>query len=274
MVRHAAQVVIGEGGNTLVGEAGRFTHRLSQTGMDGAGQQSRRLTGRHGIPPLLQPMQHGALVPIGEKVQLADQTVAACGHPAGDVKDGRAADTVLGKEDLAPVFRNHLAAAQNTDARIGLHALEGAGIGGVGFKLHQRGVQRRAVVPQTFRQTVAVHDAAHLAAGRAACCQDHAPGSKGFAALGFRGKQPVLFAQACHRDAGVQGNAGLLQRKAQHIQYAAGHVAVRVDAAAVLGDGEQSQISETAQGARHIRILQGVIGKGHLLAVVMGGGYI
>ncbi len=85
---------------------------------------------------------------------------------------------VLGEQHLAVVRRHTLAAPEDGDAALGLDALQRPGIGGIGPQLHQGGIQHGAVVPQHFGKAIAVHDAAHLAAGGSAGGQYELSGGK------------------------------------------------------------------------------------------------
>ena len=273
-VGDGTQIAVGQGANRLVGKTRRLADCLPQAAVERAGEQGGGFVFRHSAAALCQPIADAALIPIGEEVQLAHQAIAASGHRAGNIKDSRAADTVLGKENLTAIFGNDFLITKNADFGIGLHALERTGIGGVGFQLHQGGVQRCAVMPQQFGKAIAVHHAAHLAACCTAGGQDHAVSGKGFTALGFHREAIAFFAQLRYYDASVQVNMRLGQGVAQYIQHTAGHVAVRIDAAALLGGSQKAQLSEELQGSAHIELRKGIVCKRFVLTVIMGGGDI
>lgn len=123
---------------------------------------------------------------------------------------------------------------------LGFDALQRPGVGGIGPQLHQGGIQHGAVVPQRLGQTIAVHDAAHLAAGGPAGGQYDLPRGEDLR-LGPDGEALRRVLYGGDRLSGADPDAGALQRVAQHVQHTAGHVAHRVDAAAVLADRQQSQ---------------------------------
>ena len=111
--------------------------------------------GGHGLPPQVQPVQHFLEIPVGEEVQHAVQPLAAGGHGAGEVEDGRAADAVLGEQHLAAVLCHRRTASPDGDAALGLDALQRTGVGGVGLQLDEGGVELRPVVSQTLGQLIA-----------------------------------------------------------------------------------------------------------------------
>ena len=224
----------------------------------------------HGLPPQPQPVQHLPPLPVGEEVQLADQPLAAGGHRPGDIEDSRAADAVFGEQHLAPVLRHHTAAPADGDAALGLDALQRPGIGGVGLQLHQRGVQHRAVVPQRLGQAIAVHHAAHLAARAAAGGQNDPPGGEGVR-LGLDGEALRRGLHGGDHLPGAHLDTGALQRVAQHVQHAAGHVAHGIDPPAVLADRQQPQRGEVLQRSAHVELLQRVGAEGAVLPVVAVG---
>ena len=209
--------------------------------MEGTGQQRARLTASCIVAPLPQPVQHLLLLPVRQQIQRHRQPLAASGDGTGDIKNRRAADAVLGEQHLTPVLCQHLAASVDGDARLGLHALQGPGVGGIGLDLHQRGIQRRAVMPQPLCQLIAVHNAAYLAACRAARRKDHPVGGKFFTGFGANKKNVAFFADTRYRTGGMQVNSVVFQREPQHIQHAAGHVAEGIYPPAVLCRGEQPQ---------------------------------
>ena len=194
--------------------------------------------GAHGLPPQAQPVQHLPRLPVREEVQRADQPLAAGGHRPGDVEDRRAADAVFSEQHLAAVLRHTLAAPEDGDAALGLDALQRPGIGGP--QLHQGGIQHGAVVSQHFGKAIAVHHAAHLAAGGSAGGQYDLPRGKDLR-LGPDGEALRYSLYGGDRLSGADPDAGALQRVAQHVQHTAGHVAHGVHPAAVLTDRQQSQ---------------------------------
>ena len=165
---NAPQVVPSEPSRPLIGKTGGFADHLSQTGVAGAGKEGRSLVGGHGRLPLGEPVKHLRLLPIGEEIEQAGEIASAGGNAAGEVENGRAAYAVLGEKYLAAIAGQHLAAPADGNAALGLHALQGPGIGGIGFQLYQRGIESRAVVAQALGQAIPVHAAAYLAAGGAA----------------------------------------------------------------------------------------------------------
>ena len=265
-----AQVIVGEGGGGLVGEAGCLAEHLPQPGVAGAYQQGGGFVGCHGLPPPVQPVQHLLKLPVGEEVQHAAQSLAAGGHGAGEVEDGGTADAVLGEQHLAAVFRHGLSAPADGDAALRLDALQRTGVGGVGFQLDEGGVQRCTVVPQALCQLVAVHDAAHLAAGAAAGGENELSGGEGVR-LRPHGEAVGGFLHGGDCLPGDDLDVGLLQRVAQHVQHAARHVAHGIDAAAVLGDGQQTEGGKVLQGAPYVEGVQRV-GAEAVAAVIAGGG--
>ena len=126
------------------------------------------------------------------------------------------------------------------------------------------------MVSQTLGQLIAVHDAAHLAAGAAACCQNELLGVEGVR-LRPHGEAAGCPLHGGDRLTGDDLDAGTLQRVAQHIQYAARHVAHGVDAPAVLGDRQKAQRGEKLQRSPHVEGVQRV-GAEPAAAVIAGGG--
>ena len=265
------QVAVGEVGGGLAGEPGGLAEHLPQPRVAGAHQQGGGLMGLHGLPPHAQPVQYLPEVPVGEEIQGADQSLAAGGDRAGYIEYGRAADAVLGEQHLTAVFRHGPAAPEDGDAALGLDAFQRPGIGGVGLQLHQGGVQGGAVVPQRFGQAIAVHDAAHLAAGAAAGGENELSGGKSVR-LRPDGEDLRCPLHGGDHLTGAHLDAGVLQPVAQHVQHAAGHVAHRVDPAAVLIDRQQPQGGEILQRGAHIEGAQRISAEAAVLAVVAGGG--
>ena len=226
--------------------------------------------GGHGLPPQVQPVQHFLEIPVGEEVQHAVQPLTAGGHGAGEVEDGRAADAVLGEQHLAAVLCHRRIASPDGNAALGLDALQRAGVGGVGLQLDEGGVELRPMVSQTLGQLIAVHDAAYLAAGAAAGCQNKLFGRE---CVRFRphGEAVGRLFHGGDRLTGDDLNAGTLQRVAQHIQHAARHVAHGIDASAVLGDRQKPQRGEKLQRSPHVEGVQRV-GAESVAAVIAGGG--
>ena len=225
----------------------------------------------HGLPPQAQPVQHLPRLPVREEVQRADQPLAAGGHRPGDVEDRRTADTVFSEQHLAAVLRHTLAAPEDGDAALGFDALQRPGVGGVGPQLHQGGVQHGAVVPQHFGKAIAVHDAAHFAAGGSAGGQYDLPRGKDLR-LGPDGEALRYSLYGGDRLSGADLDAGALQRVAQHVQHAAGHVAHGVHPAAVLADRQQSQCGKILQRCACVKGAQRVGAEAAVLSVIAGGG--
>ena len=250
---NAPQVVPSEPGRPLIGKTGGFADHLSQTGVAGAGKEGRSLVGGHGRLPLGEPVEHLRLLPIGEEIEQAGEIASAGGNAAGEVENGRAAYAVLGEKHLAAIAGQHLAAPADGNAALGLHALQGPGVGGIGFQLYQRGVESRAVVAQALGQAIPVHAAANLAAGGAAGSQNKAPGGKGIR-LRFYGKALRHFSDGRDRLAGLQVDLRALQGIAQNVQHAAGHVAHGIDPAAGLRHGQKAQGGKILQRFAHIKL--------------------
>ena len=157
------------------------------------------------------------------------------------------------------VLRQHLPAPPQSNAGGVFHALQGAGIGGIGLELHQRRGQRRAVVAQPLGQPIAVQHAAHLAAGGAACGQNdavHAP--EDLTALQRHGKALPPALQGGDGVAGPQGQPIRLslQRQTQHIQHGIGGVGAGIQLAVGLLHRDKAQLVEKAQCFRHRKGLQ------------------
>ena len=135
----------GEGG----GEPGVLGRHLAQAAVEGAGEGLSA-----GELPIAECQRLPAAQPCGGvRFRLLRPQIQRQGHVltngiAGDLEDGGAADAVLGEENFSVVLRQHLPAPPQSNAGGVFHALQGAGIGGIGLELHQRRGQSRAVVAQ------------------------------------------------------------------------------------------------------------------------------
>ncbi len=202
----------------------------------------------------------------GEEVQNAFPVAASLAGIPGDFKDHRSTEAEVRKLNLSCGRPVQIAVVENCCVAVGPDALESGNASPGGLDLDQSRAELGTFVAKGPQELVARHGASQLGARQTAAGDDEPVKLQGFTAGGHE-EFPVFFHLS---DFKIRQNPNIFpsQRKTQNVHHGVCLVGVGVYPAALLGDGEQAQLTEPFQCGLRTKLMQRVFCEGCILAMI------